>query len=249
MTKKGSSNIYRIMGKICLSLMMPGFVCVGCKEKEVVTPPPAVIVKPLPQRGVQANNSAAKKMPVQPSTETASTVGPPSPPVKKPESTTTVPAQASPAAAVKQTQTPPVTQSKGVQQQMSSPRLALAPKEVSLDFTSRRDPFKPYVQVALPQQANSSKNIKLLREALPIQSFEVEKFRLSGVVSGVKENSALVLDPNGKGYVVKTGMLIGNGGGRIKRITDSSLEVEEEYRDDNGKLRKRIVRLVLIRKK
>ena len=57
------------------------------------------------------------------------------------------------------------------------------------------------------------------------------------------------MDPNGKGYVIKEGMQIGNNDGRVKKVTASSVEVEESFRDDNGKVRKRIVKLTLLRKK
>ena len=66
---------------------------------------------------------------------------------------------------------------------------------------------------------------------------------------GLKENSALIIDPAGKGYVVKQGMLIGNNDGRISKITSSSLDVVESYRDDNGHHRKRTIKLTLPQKK
>jgi len=57
------------------------------------------------------------------------------------------------------------------------------------------------------------------------------------------------MDPNGKGYVIKEGMQIGSNDGRVRKVTASSIEVEESFRDDNGKVRKRIVKLTLLRKK
>jgi len=88
-----------------------------------------------------------------------------------------------------------------------------------------------------------------LKDALPIQSFDTEKFRVTGIITGVRENSALVIDPNGKGYVVREGMMLGSNDGRIKRITSSTVEVEENFRDDNGRVKKRVVKLALTRKK
>ena len=88
-----------------------------------------------------------------------------------------------------------------------------------------------------------------MRDALPIQSYDTEKFRITGIITGIRENSALVVDPTGKGYVLKEGMQIGSNDGRVKKVTASSIEVEESFRDDNGKVRKRIVKLTLLRKK
>ena len=86
-------------------------------------------------------------------------------------------------------------------------------------------------------------------DLLPIQIYDVSKFKVSGIIVGLKANSALIIDPAGKGYVVKEGMLIGNNDGRISKITASSLEVAESYRDDNGHLSKRTIKLTLPQKK
>jgi len=137
-----------------------------------------------------------------------------------------------------------------VQNQMSTAKRFTQPASVNLDFSSRRDPFKPFMQKQAPTQAVVSKTAKSrVRDPLPIQSFETEKFKVSGIVTGLKENSALVIDPNGKGYVVKEGMLIGNNDGRVKRVSNSTVEIEESFRDDNGRVRKRLVKLTLLRKK
>jgi type IV pilus assembly protein PilP len=136
---------------------------------------------------------------------------------------------------------------KGVQQQTSSmKRIAVAGTQ--LDFSVKKDPFKPYiVQPVAPvkKEPGLGKNVN----ALPIQSFDVNKFALVGIIAGLKENRALIVDPFRKGYVVKAGMLLGNNNGRITRISGDAVEVLEQFRDDNGKLRKRTVRLVLPQKK
>jgi type IV pilus assembly protein PilP len=138
-----------------------------------------------------------------------------------------------------------------IQKQLSTVKKPIPLGAVSLDFASKRDPFKPFIPApAAPQAASAGKASKVIqRDALPIQSFDTEKFRITGIITGIKENSALVMDPNGKGYVVKEGMSIGNNDGRVRKVTASSVEVEESFRDDSGKVRKRIVKLTLLRKK
>jgi type IV pilus assembly protein PilP len=130
---------------------------------------------------------------------------------------------------------------------MSTAARIVPPGAVSLDFTGKRDPFKPYAQLPAQQQVKSTK--PRTHDPLPIQSFDTEKFKVSGIVTGLRENSALVIDPNGKGYVVKAGMPIGNNDGIVKSVSNSTVEVEESFRDDNGKVRKRLVKLMLLRKK
>jgi type IV pilus assembly protein PilP len=136
-----------------------------------------------------------------------------------------------------------------VQKQISTVTRHHPPGAVSLDFTNRRDPFRPFMQVAAKQPAEGKVNKGRVRDPLPIQSFDTEKFKVSGIITGLKENSALVIDPGGKGYVIKEGMQIGNNDGYVKRVTNSTVEVEESFRDDSGRVRKRLVKLTLIRKK
>jgi type IV pilus assembly protein PilP len=133
-----------------------------------------------------------------------------------------------------------------VQKQLSS-----ATGARPLDFRNRIDPFKPYAPaVAPPPQTKNSQGVSIpAADLLPIQSFEAEKFKVAGIVAGLKENRALILDPNGKGYVVQQGMLIGNSEGRISRITSTSVEIIENYKDDRGKPRKRTVVLTLAKKR
>jgi type IV pilus assembly protein PilP len=169
---------------------------------------------------------------------------PPPPPQATPLPNKTVAAPSAPAKPVMANSS---AAKSAIQKQISTVKKPLLPGEVSLDFTNRRDPFRPFVQVPAAQQDAGKKG--RLRDALPIQSFDTEKFRITGIITGIKENSALVMDPTGKGYVIKEGMQIGNNDGRVKKVTASSVEVEESFRDDNGKVRKRIVKLTLLRKK
>jgi type IV pilus assembly protein PilP len=121
--------------------------------------------------------------------------------------------------------------------------------ETRLDFSNKKDPFKPYASepVAVPQKERPAVAARI-GNLLPIQSFDVNKFTVSGIIIGLKENTALVIDPAGRGYVIKEGMMIGNSDGRISRIRSSSVEVVEPYRDDNGHIRKRTIMLTLKKK-
>jgi len=119
-----------------------------------------------------------------------------------------------------------------------------------IDFGTKKDPFKPFATEVAARQVKATPNAMARTEdLLPIQRFDVNKFKVSGIIAGLKENTALVIDPEGRGYVVREGMLIGNGDGRISRITSSSIEVVEHYRDDNGHNRKITIMLTLPKKK
>ena len=144
--------------------------------------------------------------------------------------------------------TPPVTKTEVkppvVQQPLSSAKSA-APSSLAVDFTSRKDPFKPYVALT-PGPASPKKN--RLGQIIPILNYELTQFVVKGIIVGLKENRALIVDPTGKPYVVKAGMEIGRNEGKITKITRTYIEVFEQYRDETGKLTKNTTKLMLPKK-
>jgi type IV pilus assembly protein PilP len=58
----------------------------------------------------------------------------------------------------------------------------------------------------------------------------------------------MVVDPNGKGYVLKQGMTIGKNEGTITLITSAGFDVVEQFRDDSGKIRKETINVLLPKK-
>jgi type IV pilus assembly protein PilP len=230
MIKRRSDNPLLKGGVLFLAVI--ALVSSGCK-KESPLPPPAKVT-PLP-----------KKPDAQPVSGGAVT-------------TPNAPGAANAPAAAKAVLTKPTSAKQSpvknpAQAQISSAGRVAKPAEVSLDFTNRRDPFKPYAQVPAHQpgvQAKGAKGTKgKVKDPLPIQKFDAERYKITGIIAGMKENSALIVDPSGKGFVIKVGMLVGNNDGVVKRITANSVEIEETFRDDNGKSRKRTVKLALLSKK
>lgn len=135
-----------------------------------------------------------------------------------------------------------------VQKQLSTAKMS-ATAGVSIDFKNKKDPFKPFITAVEPT-APKAAGIKMkLSDLLPIQSYDVSNFKVSGIITGLKENQALLIDPAGKGYVVRQGMLIGNNGGRIVRISASSIEVIEQNPSKGGHGKKRRIVLPLAKKK
>jgi len=135
-----------------------------------------------------------------------------------------------------------------VQQQLSSAA------KLGSSLTLKKDPFKPFLvpqtaAPAAPGPAGARPGGSPAADLLPIQSFEVSKFKVSGIVVGLRENKALVVDPSGKGYVVQVGMQIGNANGRISRITSSTVEVVERSREPGGRVKSRTIVLTLAKKR
>jgi type IV pilus assembly protein PilP len=150
-----------------------------------------------------------------------------------------------------QTPKPAAKQGGAVQPQLSSAQALPAHP----DFKNRTDPFKPFATAVPPPKAPGQTEGAQpaapppSADLLPIQSFEVSKFKVAGIIAGLTQNRALLIDPNGKGYVVQAGMVIGSNNGRITRITASGVEVLETFKGANGRLTKRKIMLTLAKKR
>lgn len=139
-------------------------------------------------------------------------------------------------------------QPKPVQKQVSSVLRLPSPPLNQFDFSNKKDPFKPFMVVKAEPKKSPESLKKALRNSLPIHSFDVSQFKLIGIITGGRENQAMVTDPDGKGYVLKVGMLIGKNDGRISAISSSGVDILEQFKDDNGRVRKENIKLTLPRK-
>jgi type IV pilus assembly protein PilP len=87
----------------------------------------------------------------------------------------------------------------------------------------RRDPFLPAL----------GKNVASFA-ANPLESFDLVQFQVRGLIIGLGEPKALVAAPDGKAYILKTGLRIGKSNGVIRDINRERILVEEQYQDLSG---------------
>lgn len=93
----------------------------------------------------------------------------------------------------------------------------------------KRDPFKSYISV-LVKDPDGNKN----KEISPTEEYELDQYKLTGLLSGTSQPRALVSDPKGAGHVIKIGTRLGRNGGRVTRISNNTVEVIEEFRAPTG---------------
>jgi type IV pilus assembly protein PilP len=147
------------------------------------------------------------------------------------------------------TQVPkPVVQPKPIQKPTSSSLRLPVTTANQFDFSNKKDPFKPFVAIKIESKSTPESKKQILHNSLPIHSFDVSQFKLIGIITGGRENQAMVTDPGGKGYVLKVGMLIGKNDGKIISISSNGVDVLEQFKDDNGRVRKENIKLTLPRK-
>ena len=132
--------------------------------------------------------------------------------------------------------------------QASSVRLPPTIPTVQFDFSAKKDPFKPFVLLKAVPVRSAEDEKKSLLASLPIHSLDVSQFKLIGIMTGVTENRAMVVDTGGKGYVIRVGMSIGKNNGKVVSISNSGVEVVQQFKDEKGRVRKENIKLTLPRK-
>jgi type IV pilus assembly protein PilP len=120
---------------------------------------------------------------------------------------------------------------------------APAPVEKDYVYTSigKRDPFRSVFDDAGGADVVTQTDTILG----PLQSYDVNSFKVMGIVWGISSPSAMVQDPTGKTHVVKTGTLIGRNWGRVIKIKRDSIVILEQSPLPNGTKVSNIVEIKL----
>lgn len=94
----------------------------------------------------------------------------------------------------------------------------------------KRDPFQSF----LSQSGRADEG--MAADAPPLQRWDVDKFSLRGIIWDTTAPSALLVDPDGIGHVVRIGSYVGRNWGKVTSITQDGLVVTEEYETIDGEL-------------
>jgi type IV pilus assembly protein PilP len=105
---------------------------------------------------------------------------------------------------------------------------------------SKRDPFKPFISKAAVGKGKTRGE-----RLVPLQRYNFSQLKLIGIIWRNDKNMAMVEDPEGRGYVVKKGTLIGENNGRVTNILKDRVIIEEVYRNNSGKIKTRTASLKL----
>lgn len=122
---------------------------------------------------------------------------------------------------------------------LSSKMLSAQPKTRSKDDKSyyfeptkiKRDPFQPIADLG------NNKNL--------LTAFDVTRFQLVAVLTGMGSPRAMIMLPNKETEIVRVGDKLGKNNGKVHRINDSEVVVKEAYKDYQGKLRSYFTSLVI----
>lgn len=127
----------------------------------------------------------------------------------------------------------PVVQIKRPKPAVQAPAAGLEQMQMELhELTAASKDRNPFVShIMLLRDTRTAKKIKG-----PLECCDVGQFKLMAVVVAPEKSTALLLAPDGKRYIVRTGDLLGSREGRIIRIASRSLTVRERTLDEAGKV-------------
>jgi len=91
----------------------------------------------------------------------------------------------------------------------------------------KRDPFESFLK--------GKKEERVLSDN-PLLNYDLSKFSLVGIVWGMANPRAIVIDGDRHGHIIRNGTRIGRNRGKVMRILKDRVVVAEEYRDPLGKL-------------
>jgi len=112
-------------------------------------------------------------------------------------------------------------------------------KEESYSYNpaGKPDPFKPFLQLTSVQSRSAP--------LTPLQKYEFSQLKLVAVLLTPEGNIGLVEDATGKGFFVKRGTLIGRNDGKVAKIFDDRMLIEEVFLDALGQKKVNEVTLTL----
>jgi type IV pilus assembly protein PilP len=140
---------------------------------------------------------------------------------------------------IKQAATAPAAKKTEAAAKKSAPAPEASVQLVAAEFTydpaGKPDPFMPLVsEPAITSQKAAGAGTEDA-DVPPLQKYDLSEFNLVAIIiRDDNESTAMVEDKAGYGYILKQGMLIGKNNGIIRRITPSTIVVEEKTVDPSG---------------
>ncbi|MBI5047326.1 MAG: pilus assembly protein PilP [Deltaproteobacteria bacterium] len=100
-------------------------------------------------------------------------------------------------------------------------------KEEAAIELKQKNPFKPFITKA-------TEKVSVVVPKTPLQKYELDQFKLIAIMWGMNGSIAMIEAPDGKGYSIKKGDLVGSRDGRVKRIEKNKIVVEEKFTEASG---------------
>lgn len=109
-------------------------------------------------------------------------------------------------------------------------------KEYVYDPTGKRDPFRSAI---LGESLRGKETLP------PLQRREISELKLIGIIWNSAGYNAMLETPDGKGYTIKVGTIVGPKKGIVKKVTKRTVLIEEKYMDIIGEMKTREITMEL----
>lgn len=93
----------------------------------------------------------------------------------------------------------------------------------------KRDPFQSFINIDGPTSTDGP-------PPTGTQKYELDQYKLVGIIFGIERPRALLEDPDAVGHVAEIGTYVGRNWGKITMITSGEVVVTEEYQTIDGEL-------------
>jgi type IV pilus assembly protein PilP len=129
-----------------------------------------------------------------------------------------------------QTAAPVVAPAPAPAAQAAAPKPEGPPAEEMFVYNpiGKRDPFRTFLT-----KENEDENGPARTD---LQKYDIDQYKLVGIVWGNERPRALVQDPTGEGFVMEIGTYIGKNWGKVTQIQSDVVVVTEEYEAMDGRL-------------
>lgn len=131
---------------------------------------------------------------------------------------------------------PPQPQAAVEEQAVAEAEATPTPPGYEYDPAGRREPFEPLIKEVIAKDEDPVLPPDPEEQKMPLQKFEVNQLKITGIVLGSFGDYARVVAPDGKSYTVNVGTLVGTHEGEVISITDNVVVVREIVRYESGKI-------------
>ncbi len=97
-----------------------------------------------------------------------------------------------------------------------------SPEQYTYEPGNRRDPFQPVTSI---------ESVTKKAGLPPLQRHDPSELRVIGIIWGDFGYKAMVVTPDGKGYTLSKGTMVGPKEGVVKKITKNTVIIEEKKRE------------------
>jgi len=112
----------------------------------------------------------------------------------------------------------------------SAPEAAVVEEPYVYSPVGKRDPFRSALENVKEDEVRTE---RILSET---EIYDLDQYKLTGLVTGTSQPLAMVEDPNGVGHGLRIGDRIGKQGGIVRRITKRAVIVREQSRNALGEV-------------